>query len=253
MTNILDNTDPVVDPQKNYLEELVGEGKKFKSSEELARGKYESDLYIKTLERTRDEQRQDYLRLDADYKSRASLEELIDQLSTQKQTQSSESPPAKADQPTFDPKQIESLLDNKLQQYEVGKAQQANIQTVQSKLIERFGNNYQNAVKEQIQTLGLTSEDFEMMARTRPTVLIRALGLDQPVTPQPFQAPVKSNQAFAPTGPNKRNLSYYDKMRRDNPKQYHDPKTVVQMHNDAIYLGKEFDDTGELGFKNIII
>ena len=38
-----------VDPNKNYLTELVGDGKKFKTQEELARGKYESDLYLSLI------------------------------------------------------------------------------------------------------------------------------------------------------------------------------------------------------------
>jgi hypothetical protein len=62
MNNLLDqsNSQPTLDENKNYYEELVGEGKKFKDEKELAKGKWIADEYVKTLERSLDEMRNDY-------------------------------------------------------------------------------------------------------------------------------------------------------------------------------------------------
>jgi hypothetical protein len=117
-----------------------------------------------------------------------------------------------------------------------------NFNLVRSKLEERFGPNYQGTLTKQIQDLGLTKEFVDDLARNHPTVLFKTLGMDQPVQTEPFQAPVRSLGNFAPSGEKKRTWSYYQQMRRENPKLYHDPKTVVQMHNDAIKLGDEFED-----------
>ena len=76
---------PQIDPNKDYLAELVGEGKKFKTDKDLARGKYEADLYVKTLERQLDELRNDHLKLREDYTARAKLEELLGQLEAKSQ------------------------------------------------------------------------------------------------------------------------------------------------------------------------
>lgn len=237
------NIDQSIDENKNYLADLVGEGKKFKSPEDLAKGKFISDEYIKTLERGRDELRQDYLRLKEDYESRAKLEELVDQLS--KPTQPAPvntSPPVNepVQQPAFDPKQIESLVSQKLVEHEKTKRQTENFNLVRSKLEERFGPNYQSTLTSQIQELGITKEFVDDLARNHPQVLFKTLGMDQ--RQEPFQAPVRSQQSFMPTGEKKRTWAYYQQMRKDNPKLYHDPKTVVQMHNDAIKLGSEFED-----------
>ena len=44
------NTDPFAQTQEpNYLAELVGEGKKFKTVDDLAKGKWNSDSMIETL------------------------------------------------------------------------------------------------------------------------------------------------------------------------------------------------------------
>src|SRR2546426_10450626 len=82
MTNLLDNTDlpPEVDPNKDYLAELVGDGKKFKTSQDLARGKFEADQYIEVLKRRQDEMRADYLKISEESKTRATLDDLVKRL-----------------------------------------------------------------------------------------------------------------------------------------------------------------------------
>ena len=234
-----------VDPSKNYLEELVGEGKKFKTPEELARGKYESDTYIKFLERGRDELRNDYLKLRDEYNSRAKLEELIDQLKQQQLASNENTQTVNEDnQPKFDPSQIESLVSSKIQEHELTKRQQENFNLVKDKLQQRYGSKYQDVVSRQIADLGITEADLNDMARKQPKVLIRTLGLDQEPARETFQGPPRSNQrsdSFAPTV-QKRTWAYYEKMRKDEPKRYYDAKTQVQMHQDMANLGEEFKD-----------
>ena len=66
---------PVVDPNKNYLEELVGEGKKFKDPVALARSKVESDRHIAKLE-------SELKAIRTDMNSRLSLEDLVTKLAS---------------------------------------------------------------------------------------------------------------------------------------------------------------------------
>jgi hypothetical protein len=240
-----DNQPEQIDPNKDYLTELVGEGKKFKSPQELARGKYEADLYVRTLERQKDELRSDFLKLKDEQAARAKLEDLIDQWSN-KQQSSSDNTQANEQQttkPVIDSKEIESLVSSKIQEHELTKKQQENFAQVRTKLKERFGNNYQEVLKQQIDNLGLNEDFINDLARRYPTVLYKTLGLDQEQR-ESFQSPPRSNQRsdnFAPST-TKRTWSYYQKIKKENPKLYYDPKTTVQMHNDAIALGKEFED-----------
>src|SRR5678815_2601198 len=120
-----DNQPEQIDPNKDYLTELVGEGKKFKSPQELARGKYEADQYVRTLERQKDELRSDYLKLKDEQAARAKLEDLIDQWSN-KQQSSSDNTQANEQQttkPVIDSKEIESLVSSKIQEHELTKKQ----------------------------------------------------------------------------------------------------------------------------------
>ena len=240
-------TEPTIDPDKDYFSELVGEGRKFKDEKALARSKYESDLYIRTMERRMDELRSDYLKEREENTAKAKLQEMIDKLQSQQQSTSSYEPPVKEDKmPTpFDPGQLESLVSTKIHEHEISRKQSENFNIVKNKLKERFGNNYQANLKEQIESLGLTEEDVNALARKSPTAFMRSLGLDQPQQTESFQAPPRSSaggNAFKPTGPAKRTWSFYQKMKKENPKQYVDSKTTIQMHNDAIELGEAFND-----------
>jgi hypothetical protein len=235
-----------VEPPKDYLNELVGDNKKFKSPEELARGKWEADNYVKTLEGKLDELRSDFLKEREENVSRANLEQLIRRLETA-QTQPSNTQPEVRDVNTpqqIDSKQIESLVSTKIQEFELSKKQTDNFNTVKSKLIEQFGNNYQVKLKEQIETLGLSEDDANALARKSPAAFLRTLGMDQPTQQNTFQAPPRSDvrSNFQPTGAAKRTWSYYQQMKKDNPKAYYDPKTNIQMHNDAVALGDSFQD-----------
>jgi len=251
--NLLDpnsTQDDQIDPAKNYLQELVGEGKKFRTPEELARGKAESDAYIKTLERGRDELRQDYLKMREENVARAKLEELIGQLESKQQHQDSSADTTRPDekniQPQWDSKQIESLVSSKIQEHELTRKQEQNFNMVRSKLQERYGNNYQSILKQQIDGLGLTEDFVNNLARQHPSVLFKTLDLDTQVQPNNFQAPPKSSDnrtsSFTPQGPKERTWSYYQELKKANPKAYYDPKTQVQMHHDAIALKEKFED-----------
>lgn len=234
-----------IDDNKNYLLELVGEGKKFKSPEDLAKGKYHADMLVETLKKRLDVITNDYKQERALSESRAKLEDLIDQLS-KRQTSSNELPPVKDEiKPVIDPKDIDSLISNKLEEREVSKRQNDNFNLVKNKLQERLGKNYQDVVKQQIDELGISVEDMNEMARNRPKVLLKALGVDE-TAPQldPFQAPPRSsrlNDSFKPNN-QKRTWSYYQNLKKTNPNLYMDRKTAIQMHDDAIALGESFKD-----------
>ena len=246
-----DNTaEPQIDPTKDYFAELVGEGKKFKDPKALAVGKMQSDLYIKTLERQQDELRKDYQKLSEDYKTRASLEEIIDKMDSRaKQPQGNTPANEPVDkQPGFDPKQIESLVSNKIQEHETVRKQTDNFNVVKEKLREKYGDNYQNALKQQIDDLGLSADYIDDLARKSPNAVIKSLGLDAAPNKDPFQAPIRNTvnpSSFRQKGPTQRTRQYYLDLKKNDPKRYYDPKTNVEMHNDAMTLGQAFFDVEE--------
>jgi hypothetical protein len=118
-----------------------------------------------------------------------------------------------------------------------------------AKLKEKYGNNYQAPLSEQVQELGLTPETLNQRARTEPQLLIRALGLDTPVQQNLFSAPPRSGQRndnFAPKAAPVRDWNYYQELKKTNPKLYLDRKIAIQMHDDAVALGDKFGMPSDL-------
>lgn len=231
-----------LDANKNYLEELVGENKKFKDLEALARGKFESDNYIQILERRLDDMREDQLQLRQNSDSRATLEQLIEQV---KQLNSTN---PQADninqQPTLKITDVEELVSTRISQHETSKIETENFRTVESKLKDRYGANYKDILKDQIRDLGLTPEYVNEMARKFPKAIIKTLGLDEAPRQNTFEGPPRSNQRTDGFSPKvqKRTWSYYQKMRKENPTLYNNPQTAKQMQRDFVELGDDFKD-----------
>lgn len=237
---------PPVDENKNYLEELVGDNKKFKTPEDLAKGKYIADQYIETIVRQQDELRKEYQELREKYNARESLEELLTKRTNQQPHASSTEPNANdVNKPAFDPNELKSLIRSEISESYASRQQEENFNLVRNKLKERYGDNFSAAVKKQIDSLGVSEDYLNNTAKQHPQVIIRLLGLDQPVKQETFQAPPHSQRRgdnFAPTGGAKRTWAWYQKERAKNPDWYRNPKTVIQMHNDRLSLGTEFED-----------
>lgn len=239
-----DPTEPQLDPNKNYLEELVGPGKKFADAEALAKGKWYADQMIEIKNQREDELRAEYIRVSEENKAKANLAELIDQYKD-RLTNSDHTPAKVDDTQQFDMTKIDSLLEEKLQRAEVTRRQEQNFSLVENKLKERYGNNYANVLKQETEALGLSKDFVNQMARTQPEAFLRLVGADRKPAEDTFQAPVRSNQRsdnFAPKGNEKRTWSYYQNLKRTQPNIYFDRKTAVQMAQDAVSLGEAFQD-----------
>ena len=243
------STEP--DPNKDYLQDFVGEGKKYQSVDEaakaLAKKAVHADALIDTLTKKQDELRSDYLRVIEENKTRAKLEDLINHMESKRQQPTSDEPKATGDAQQLDLNKVEELFTRKFQETENQKRERENYSLVESKLKERFGNNFAEPLKEQIADLGMSQEDVNFMARKNPKVLIKALGLEkQPTQENLFPSSPRSTQRpegfRASPGNEKRTWSYYQNLKAKDPKSYYSPKTNQQMVADQVALGAEFQD-----------
>src|SRR5437899_420797 len=229
--DILNNE--IKDPA-NYLNELVGEGRKFKDLEGLARGKHESDVYIKTLERQLDQMKSDYTEARNELTARAKFEELADRF------QARRDPPVEpATKPELNIDQLRSLIAGEIKETQTQQKQEENFKMVQGKLAETFGENLESKLKE----VGLDGKSAAALAKTNPDFVLKAFGIgQQPVQPG-FQPPPRNVGVNHPPEP-ERTWSYYQNLFSD-PKKAHlkfDKATNVQMQKDYIRLGSKFED-----------
>lgn len=243
MTTLFNDDDQIeIDETKNYLEELVGEGKKFKTPEDLAKGKYQADMFIQAKNKQYDDLYADYMKLREENTAGSKLQELIDQLK-QQQDSSSNNPPNDDDTPAIKTEDIESLISSKLQMHEQTKKEETNFSIVQNKLKEKLGTNFKSILRNQADELGLSEDDVNSLARKNPKLFFKTFDLDVQNTNN-FQTPPQNQRRsdnFAPRS-EKRTLSFYENLRKTKPDLYYDKKTVIQMDKDAQALGAEFFD-----------
>jgi hypothetical protein len=239
-----------LDLTKSYLNELVGEGKRYDSPEAIARAKIFQDAHIKRIEAENAKLREDYTRAREENIAKAKLEELLDQIQgNRREPPTANTQPIVREENKIDPKQIESLIENKFKQAELTRTYNQNLETVKNKLVERFGANYTDAYKQQIERLDLTKEEADDLARRKPTTFMHLLGLDQPrQQQQQFTPPPRNNTSSTqnPVGqpPEKRTWAWYENLRKTNKTAYLDSKTQVQMLQDRMELGEAFHDAG---------
>lgn len=229
-------------------EDAVGEGKRWKDQETLLKAKLDSDSYIKTLEKRLDDSRDMYNKVREENMAQAKLQELIDQLERKQLTSNEDTHNVNEGKPAIRPEEIEGIFDKRfndqIQRYEQDKRQRSNLNTVKAELTKRYGDNYQTAVREQLSELGITSEDLDNMAKRSPALVMRTLGLDRQKE-KDIQMP-RSSGAFKPKVEQKHKpMSYYQDLKKTNPRAYLDPKISIQMDRDSQALGESFFDVPE--------
>lgn len=247
--NLLEQNDDqvLIDENKDFFAELVGEGKKFKDEKALAKAKAYSDAHITLLERKLDAMSEDYRKAMEQMRAGATLQEQIDKLSQIQQQLTSRDDTVNSNednQPKLSLDQIESLVTTKIQQTEQQRRETENWKKVQTKLTERLGNNYKAVLKEQSDQLGLTDDEVNSMARRNPTLFFKTFDLNESKSTESFQAPPKGiNTGFAPKGSQYKKWSYYRELQLKDPTAWSDKKIRLQMEKDAQALGADFYDS----------
>ena len=232
---------PVIDPDKDYFTELVGEGKKFKDEKSLARSKVEADEFIRSLTREMSELKQEL-------NTRARLEDLLTKVSEPKMPPSNpgNQPPNEENQPpasglTAD--QLEEVLNKKLNEREVKSTRERNVQSIKSELASKFGNGYVDVLKAKATELGVSSDWMNSLAADNPKALLKLVGADT-VALKPndlFSAPPSSQTStgFVPNNQD-RTQSWYNELKKKDAKLYWHKDTQVALHKDAMRLGERF-------------
>ena len=239
------------EPVSSYVEQLVGEGKKFKDNEDLARGKVESDKHISNLEKEMSGLREDL-------NSRLNMQSFLDRLeNTGGVTEPGATPAstegnaedrgtATADAANLSMKDVEALVSQKLKETTVESQRNANTQSVISKLETTFGSTYGDKVLEATNELGVGKEFMMDLAASNPGAFLKLVGADKtptaPADPSTYTIPrTQVTTSNIPTSGVKRD-SYYRDLRKNDAKRFWSPKVQSEMHREAIKQGESFFD-----------
>ncbi len=265
-----DNTD---DDDFEYdsdpVSKLVGEDKKFKSVEDLAKGKLEADQFIeKLLEEKRT--------LEEELKKRMTVEEILAQLNNKTSETPSNQEPTSTDQPTgeqsdggteseakkgaedsnkeaaVDPSMISQLVEETLRK----KAEEERVRRATEKvldtLVKTFGDKEKAAeeYKKRVDSLGLSKTAQEELLRSNPDAFLKLLGVEGEATSGQSGNVAPPMEKTSPGGVpdvssgevplHERTYSYYQKKLKENPRLYSDANFQKEMHDMALKRGAAF-------------
>lgn len=229
---------PLVDHEKDYFAELVGPEAKFKTPQDLARGKVESDLFIEQLKRENAEMRNDL-------STRIKYEEFLDRVERAKLSNEGNQPNEEQQgqqKSAMSPEELEQLLDRKFREREARSTATQNLTEVQNKLRETLGPNYALKVREQAQALGLSTEFLNNLAATQPKAFYRMLDIDTSKGTSPSVSPPKTSvntEGFVPSTGTARGKSYFDEILKKDRLVYFTPKVQNEIFAAIKEMGEE--------------
>ena len=243
--SLFDNDDDNVD----YLKELTKPGGKFDRSkyqseaemyQAIAKGKYHGDKTLELQLQKNDQLREDFIKVkeaqmntsDA-ATTEAKLQELLARLEGRRDPVNTDT--GNQNQP-IDLKKIEDIATQRavqaVKELEDTRKADSNLAKVESRLREAFGESAKQVLRDTMNSTGLSAEDFQNLAKKSPEAALNALGLNQQRAP--YQNPPMSNTRSDNFKPSLdlHDAVYYEKLRKDNPKEYYSEKTSVQRLKD---------------------
>jgi len=253
-TQTTQTTDTQVETQvdDSPLSNLVGEGKKFKTVEDLAKGKIESDAFITKIQSENKDLRDLVTKMSDKVDKLEKKSVLFGNLNSNDDEHSNNGETTSTASTTSDANQASKGLGEDdvlrlVERREVQKIRENNVKTVNQALVKEFGAEAKNIVAAKAAELGLPVEYLFNMAEASPNAFYAAIGFqpntnrNSTLTSRVQGVNVTSNLKGNNTS--LRNAAYYSdlKNKMGATKFVLDRNIQIQMHKDMTELGDLFD------------
>jgi hypothetical protein len=224
----------------SYVTQLVGEGKKFKDVESLAKGKLEADRHIGEITKTLDELRAELAKQDY---AKSLLEQMNKASETTAEQPSSSTPsPSNTENTTQRASDdIEALVEKVITEKERSRTVTQNLSVVNEEMEKQYGDKAGQILKAKSAELNMSLERLKEIAAESPTAFFQLVGVNnnnKKVTSMTTQSSVRSENFNSNS--QERDFEYYQKLRKENRSLYYSPKIQNMMLQDRTRLGDKF-------------
>ena len=213
----------------NPLEELVGEGKKFATVEDMAKGKLEADRHIERLN----------AELAAKEETTSKLNELLEAVKSRGANPTIADPdptPGSTDgkEPTstFNPEDIEALVSKKLEQASKEAQRNRNTKEVADALTKAYGEKSRDVVATRMSELDMTPDQVTELAASNPKAFSNLFLSQSTSTATRFEGVKRVDPDVKPASTGK-GWSYFRDLKKKSPSQFHSPR-VQKEFNDSV-------------------
>jgi hypothetical protein len=239
-----ENTAPAGDATSqtndSFVTQLVGEGKKFKDVESLAKGKLEADRHIEEITKTLNELREEVSKQDYAKELLTKLQDKGTDTGTVNPAMGTNTGNSANGNTTQDASTIEALVEQLMTKKEKTRTLEQNIAVANDAVVSQYGDKAAEVVKAKASELGMSVERLKEIAAESPTAFLQLIGakanvkVDSVTTPSSIRSETLTN-----TGTD-RTFDYYQKLRKDNKSLYYSPKVQRMLMEDRIRLGEKF-------------
>lgn len=232
-------TDPITDPFKtqdepNYLEELVGPGKKFATVEDLAKGKWHADTMVETLKAEK-------TALEVQAANGMNVDKLIEAINKGKTgTEGGQPPEQNQSNPPPQNVNIEELVLNTLKKTEADRKIETNKQAVVARMNEVWGADASKELRKTAAEIGVSVDYLNGVAQQSPEAFYKLVSLNQNRNSPSGTTVPQGTVRLEGNGTGQRDAKFYRELKKNNPSLYKETKIQVQMSRDALALGEAF-------------
>lgn len=226
---------------EDVITTLVGEGKKFKSVEDLAKGKLQADSHIAKIEAENRDLRKAVEDLKTQSNQQVALTELVEAL---KNKQSTDGNPQ-----ALDLEQLTGIVRNVNKEERENQIRTANRNRVNEEILKIAGGDVGKAreiVTQRASELGLDLDTIRSLSERSPSAILAILNVTSNQSkndpPPATKAGVNTQALFNGNTTDAKPNSYYSELRRKMgvAKFYADTKLQAKMFADAEKLGDKF-------------
>jgi hypothetical protein len=224
-----DTKTPIIaDPLAN----LVGEGKKFKTVEDLAKGKVEADSFIVKLQEELSGLR---AQINPQFDAEAQLAELRKEIETLRNNPPAKSP-AGVTPPTLTEDRIAALVNETITRAEANRSIQQNINAANDAMVAHFGTLEAAgaAVQAKAVELNMSVKDLKDVAAKSPTAFQKIVLGDAAKASEAPLVPRSANPTPPGTPPagvaKPGTKEYFDGIFKESRKKYWSPEVQMELH-----------------------
>jgi hypothetical protein len=206
--------------------ELVGEGKKYASTEEALKSIPHAQEHISNLEAQLKELREDL-------SQRAAIEDVLSKINSSQvgDQQVSNSLSAEA---------VQELINNTLSVKEAAALKAANAKKANDTIVSQYGEKAKDVVAAKAAELGVSVAYLKGVAEQSPNAFLAYFSQNTSNTAPPRTPSGDMQTHNINMGVKEDTYSYFQKLRRENPSEYHRPETQMRMHRLAKQKGDDF-------------
>lgn len=234
-----------IEDKTSVRDQLVGEGKKFKTDEDLAKGKLEADAFVASLTQETAELKRQLSEALKHADTTSALEKIMTEITKPTVTDDK----TIAGSPTDKVNQTQTLSQDDIvkiiEAREVEKQAVRNHADALAKVQKVYGDKTAEVLAAKAANLGLSVDELTALARRSPSAFVTLVGANpsNPGTRSMASAGTVNSQAQDGPNPGVRNKAFYDaKMKEMGATKFvFDSKLQIQLHKDRMELGDEWE------------